>query len=253
MAITSGTLRSANFYGPADSARPATSHLLRRRCSTATYCVNPGGHLDPTAPDESEISPRNPRRSTVSAARDTLDSWLTRSWSSRRRASRSMSLSVDERLELIGAVWDSIDHQARPVSPGVAALVEARVARTLGRTRLTVRIGTSPGANYASDKGLDLPSAPASGRSPRHRGSCRLVHRRGSGAGVSSLRGTRRGHRAHSRRADCAAGPSRRRRVHLRVFPYEFWYLVHEDLEIVEVVALVHDRQDPAATRRRIS
>lgn len=38
------------------------------------------------------------------------------------------SLSVDERLELIGAVWDSIDHSTRPVSPGVAALIGERVA-----------------------------------------------------------------------------------------------------------------------------
>ncbi len=37
-------------------------------------------------------------------------------------------LSVDERLELIGAVWDSIDHSTRPVSPAVAALIEERVA-----------------------------------------------------------------------------------------------------------------------------
>ncbi|MDQ6527197.1 addiction module protein [Nocardioides sp. LHD-245] len=41
---------------------------------------------------------------------------------------KAMSLSVEERLELIGRVWDSIDHAARPVSPSVAALVEERVA-----------------------------------------------------------------------------------------------------------------------------
>ena len=41
---------------------------------------------------------------------------------------QATSLSVDERLELIGAVWDSIDHATRPVSPAVAALIEERVA-----------------------------------------------------------------------------------------------------------------------------
>lgn len=41
---------------------------------------------------------------------------------------QATSLSVDERLELIGAVWDSIDHSTRPVSPAVTALIEERVA-----------------------------------------------------------------------------------------------------------------------------
>lgn len=41
---------------------------------------------------------------------------------------QATSLSVDERLELIGAVWDSIDHSTRPVSPAVAALIEERVS-----------------------------------------------------------------------------------------------------------------------------
>lgn len=41
---------------------------------------------------------------------------------------QATSLSVDERLELIGAVWDSIDHSNRPVSPAAAALIEERVA-----------------------------------------------------------------------------------------------------------------------------
>lgn len=40
---------------------------------------------------------------------------------------QATSLSVDERLELIGAVWDSIDHSTRPVSPAVTALIEERV------------------------------------------------------------------------------------------------------------------------------
>jgi putative addiction module component (TIGR02574 family) len=41
---------------------------------------------------------------------------------------KATSLSIDERLELIGRVWDSIDHSIRPVSPAIAALVEERVA-----------------------------------------------------------------------------------------------------------------------------
>jgi putative addiction module component (TIGR02574 family) len=41
---------------------------------------------------------------------------------------KATSLSIDERLELIGKVWDSIDHSTRPVSPAIAALVEERVA-----------------------------------------------------------------------------------------------------------------------------
>ncbi|MFT4189733.1 MAG: addiction module protein [Aeromicrobium sp.] len=36
--------------------------------------------------------------------------------------------SVDERLAVIGALWDSIDHQGRPVPSSTAALVDARVA-----------------------------------------------------------------------------------------------------------------------------
>jgi putative addiction module component (TIGR02574 family) len=41
---------------------------------------------------------------------------------------QATSLSVDERLELIGAVWNSIDHATRRVSPATAELIEARVA-----------------------------------------------------------------------------------------------------------------------------
>ena len=41
---------------------------------------------------------------------------------------KATSLSVDERLELIGKVWDSIDHSTRPVSPTVAAVIAERVA-----------------------------------------------------------------------------------------------------------------------------
>ncbi len=42
------------------------------------------------------------------------------------------------------------------------------------------------------------------------------------------------------------------RRVHLKVYPYELWYLVHEDLALIEVVALVHDRQDPSTMLARL-
>lgn len=35
--------------------------------------------------------------------------------------------SVDERLAVIGELWDSIDHQARPVSPSVASLLDERL------------------------------------------------------------------------------------------------------------------------------
>jgi plasmid stabilization system protein ParE len=43
------------------------------------------------------------------------------------------------------------------------------------------------------------------------------------------------------------------RRSHLNVFPHEVWYLVHEELQLVEVVALVHDRQDPSRLRERLT
>ena len=35
---------------------------------------------------------------------------------------------VEERLAVIGELWDSIDHDARAVSPSVAALIDERVA-----------------------------------------------------------------------------------------------------------------------------
>lgn len=43
------------------------------------------------------------------------------------------------------------------------------------------------------------------------------------------------------------------RRAHLNVFPHEVWYLVHEERQLVEVVALVHDRQDPSLLATRLS
>lgn len=36
--------------------------------------------------------------------------------------------SVEERLAIIGELWDSIDHSKRSVSPSVAALIDERVA-----------------------------------------------------------------------------------------------------------------------------
>lgn len=45
-----------------------------------------------------------------------------------RLIEQATGLPVDERLELIGAIWDGIDHSTRPVSPPVAALIEERVA-----------------------------------------------------------------------------------------------------------------------------
>lgn len=35
--------------------------------------------------------------------------------------------SVDERLAIIGELWDSIDHGARPVSAATAALIDERL------------------------------------------------------------------------------------------------------------------------------
>jgi hypothetical protein len=40
--------------------------------------------------------------------------------------------------------------------------------------------------------------------------------------------------------------------MHLEVFPLELWYLVHEHLELIEIVALVHDRQETAGTVARL-
>ncbi|MCL2781758.1 MAG: type II toxin-antitoxin system RelE/ParE family toxin [Actinomycetia bacterium] len=36
------------------------------------------------------------------------------------------------------------------------------------------------------------------------------------------------------------------RSAHLKVFPYQLWYRVREPLSEVEVLAVVHDRQDRA-------
>jgi plasmid stabilization system protein ParE len=42
------------------------------------------------------------------------------------------------------------------------------------------------------------------------------------------------------------------RRMHVEVFPFELWYLVHAHLELIEIVALVHDRQETAGTVARL-
>lgn len=34
------------------------------------------------------------------------------------------------------------------------------------------------------------------------------------------------------------------RRAHLAVFPYDVWYRVHPEERLVDVIAVVHDRQD---------
>lgn len=34
------------------------------------------------------------------------------------------------------------------------------------------------------------------------------------------------------------------RRASLKVFPYQVWYRVHEDTKVVEIIALLHHRQD---------
>lgn len=41
---------------------------------------------------------------------------------------RARELSIDDRLELIGALWDSIDHVKRGVSEATAMLIEGRLA-----------------------------------------------------------------------------------------------------------------------------
>ena len=38
------------------------------------------------------------------------------------------------------------------------------------------------------------------------------------------------------------------RRMHLGGFPYELWYLAHEHLGLIEIVALVHDREEVTGT-----
>ena len=42
------------------------------------------------------------------------------------------------------------------------------------------------------------------------------------------------------------------RRANLRVFPYQIWYQVHGDTSIVEIIAVLHHRQDPAQMNDRL-
>lgn len=39
------------------------------------------------------------------------------------------------------------------------------------------------------------------------------------------------------------------RRAHLAVFPYKVWFLMHEAEQVVEVFAVLHDRQDDGPFR----
>ena len=43
------------------------------------------------------------------------------------------------------------------------------------------------------------------------------------------------------------------RRATLRVFPYSVWYRTHDELHVVEVLALVHERQDAVGLSDRLS
>lgn len=42
------------------------------------------------------------------------------------------------------------------------------------------------------------------------------------------------------------------RRANLRVFPYQLWYRAHDETQEVEVIALLHHRQDSAASSDRL-
>lgn len=42
------------------------------------------------------------------------------------------------------------------------------------------------------------------------------------------------------------------RRANLDVFPYQLWYRVHEGAQVVEIIALLHHRQDPAQLSDRL-
>ncbi|WP_415106085.1 type II toxin-antitoxin system RelE/ParE family toxin [Micropruina sp.] len=36
------------------------------------------------------------------------------------------------------------------------------------------------------------------------------------------------------------------RRVNLRIFPYQIWYRVRDEAQVVEIIAVLHHRQDPS-------
>lgn len=42
------------------------------------------------------------------------------------------------------------------------------------------------------------------------------------------------------------------RRVSLHVFPYQLWYRVHDDVRVVEIIAVLHHSQDPGRMRERL-
>ncbi len=42
------------------------------------------------------------------------------------------------------------------------------------------------------------------------------------------------------------------RRVNLRVFPYQLWYRVRDEAKVVEIIAVLHHRQDPARLDERL-
>lgn len=42
------------------------------------------------------------------------------------------------------------------------------------------------------------------------------------------------------------------RRANLRVFPYQLWYRVHDEAEVVEIIAVLHHRQDSARFAGRL-
>ncbi|WP_163540897.1 type II toxin-antitoxin system RelE/ParE family toxin [Occultella kanbiaonis] len=43
------------------------------------------------------------------------------------------------------------------------------------------------------------------------------------------------------------------RRVSLRLFPYQLWYRVHDEAKVVEIIAVLHHRQDPERLNDRLS
>lgn len=42
------------------------------------------------------------------------------------------------------------------------------------------------------------------------------------------------------------------RRTNLRVFPYQLWYRVYDDTSIVEIIAVLHHRQDSGELNDRL-
>ena len=42
------------------------------------------------------------------------------------------------------------------------------------------------------------------------------------------------------------------RRTSLRIFPYQIWYFVDDDAQVVNVVAILHYRQDQARLNQRL-